>query len=249
MEKFWNDEGLPFLVVQLPGFDNWMGVQNIKYHVIREKQNQVADTVSNVWLCSIFDAGEACDVHPKNKRVVGERLALLARGHVYEEKILCDAPVAKDISVRLAQLWITFDNVGVELAIRGEELEALEIRKEGKSLSFSARTQGNALILSLAEETVGRLSVEFAQGKWYLVNLYNRTGIPAIPFAFDILQLGFKDTDVFHSEFWDSGKSYIHFYYGVSQALTIKFGTVTFVLIIMVTVSIKRVLQLFLRLN
>ena len=87
----WENTELPFLLVQLPGWENWLDSPgNLDYMTIRKCQEMVARTVDHAWLCSISDAGERMDIHPKNKKVVGERLALLARGHVYGESLLCE---------------------------------------------------------------------------------------------------------------------------------------------------------------
>lgn len=185
--KFWRNSRLPFLIVQLPGFKTWIGLDNMDYTTIRRKQKQVADTMSDVWLCSISDIGEEYDIHPKEKRLVGDRLALLAMGHVYGEDILCDAPAMSDVNSENNQIRITFAHAGEGLYIQGKKLETLEIKQDGKALPFRADTDGNQIIITLAEGINGKVSVEFAQGKWYQVNLYNSADIPAIPFRLDVV--------------------------------------------------------------
>lgn len=70
----WGDDGLPFLFVQLPmhrykqdpDFKNWC--------LIREAQDRVRKTVRNTGMACAIDQGEFNEIHPKHKRVVGERL-------------------------------------------------------------------------------------------------------------------------------------------------------------------------------
>lgn len=199
----WNDQELPFLFVQLPGWENWLnGPGNQDYMTIRSCQEKVAKTVGNAYLCSISDAGEQMDIHPKNKKVVGERLALLALGHVYGEGLLCDAPAAEQIQRDGGCVEITFANADGGLNVKGDRIEALHIypaqengakkdnseRSEDDTdyrteISFTADVEGEKLVFRLPEGT-GRVSIEFARTRWYLVNLYNQAGIPAVPFEF-----------------------------------------------------------------
>lgn len=180
----WQEE-LPFLLVQLPGFDKWLlNTQENHYPVIRKCQEEVANTVKGTHLCSISDAGEERDIHPKNKKVVGERLALLARHYVYGEELLCDAPAAKHIVKDGARITVTFANVGKELHISGKELTALKVMTEKEELAFSIRIEGDRMIIVLEKDTTEKVKVAFARTSWYLVNLYNEAGIPAIPFEF-----------------------------------------------------------------
>lgn len=184
--KFWMNSELPFLVVQLPRFKTWIGLDNFDFATIHEKQKQVADLMPDVWLCSISDIGEEYDIHPKEKRTVGNRLALLAMGHVYNENILCDPPVVTRAVFEKNQIQIVFEQAGDGLYIEGQSLEALEIRQSGEFIPFSAETDKDRLVLTLNKDIEGEFSVEFAQGKWYTVNLYNSVGIPAIPFKLEL---------------------------------------------------------------
>ena len=188
----WKDAELPFLFVQLPGWENWLldGPGNRDYMTIRSCQEMAAKTVSNAYLCSISDAGERMDIHPKDKKVVGERLALLARGHVYGESLLCDAPTAESIRRDGSRIEIMFQNAEGGLKVRGDAVEALHVypvemcgadRRE--EIPVDADVEGEKLVILLPEGT-GKVSVEFARTRWYLVNLYNQADIPAIPFEF-----------------------------------------------------------------
>lgn len=205
----WNDPELPFLFVQLPGWENWLaGPGNRDYMTIRSCQEAVAKTVDHAYLCSISDAGEQMDIHPKDKKVVGERLALLARGHVYGETLLCDAPAAEQVRRDGQCVEITFANADGGLTLKGDTVEALHIypaQEPGEEkeisenpedskqseketdcrteISFTAVADGEKLVISLPEG-IGAVSIEFARTKWYLVNLYNQAGIPAIPFEY-----------------------------------------------------------------
>ena len=180
------DAGLPFLVVQLPGWERWLESVNNDYMTVRECQQQVADTVDNVWLCSISDVGEQFDIHPKNKLTVGERLALLARGYVYGEDILCDAPRGVSATCEGKEIRIAFTGAEGGLEIRGDELAAMEVICDGKPAEFTAAADGEILVLTLAEECSGQAEVRFAKTAWYLVNLYNKAGIPAVPFTLKV---------------------------------------------------------------
>lgn len=195
----WGEE-LPFLFVQLPGYERWlMNTQKNHYPVIRKCQEDVAKTVKGTHLCSIADVGEEFDIHPKDKKTVGERLSLLARHYVYGEDILCDAPVAKEALRDGRQITITFENAGAGLHIKGEELSAMRVmvedgsaffngedEAEAEGVAFTAKVDGDKLVLTLKEETDKKVKVAFARTSWYLVNLYNEADIPAIPFEFKL---------------------------------------------------------------
>lgn len=178
----WKDSMLPFMVVQLPGFEKWLHVVSNEYPIIRKCQQDVADTVSNVYLCSISDAGEQYDIHPGNKKVVGERLALLARKYAYGDNILADAPRVRTISREKNTVTVEWENAGEGIEVKGDTVEGLHIFLEAEEKYFTFKTERNKLILSVDGAEKGDLQVKFAKTSWYRVNLYNSEGIPAIPF-------------------------------------------------------------------
>ncbi len=82
----WQEDTLPFVFAQLPmhrykqdpDFGNWP--------IIREAQQRVFDTVKHTAMVNIIDQGTYNDIHPKHKRVVGERMCDEALVLSYGEK-------------------------------------------------------------------------------------------------------------------------------------------------------------------
>lgn len=182
----WEDMKLPFLIVQLPGFRKWlMNEAENQYPIIRKCQQQVADTVENAYLCSISDAGEELDIHPKNKKIVGERLALLAKNYVYRIPCLCEAPRALEAKRSGDVITVLFANAEGGLKIKGEEIQALEVFDQTGPAAFRAEVCENTIKIYLEHPSDGVIRIRFAQTPWFLVNLYNQADIPAIPFEIE----------------------------------------------------------------
>lgn len=187
----WGAENLPFLVVQLPGWESWFGIVNQGWQIIRRCQENVVRQDKNAYLCSISDAGEQYDIHPKNKKTVGERLALLALGHIYGKELLCDAPRLKNASRRGNEIQLHFENADGGLFVKGGQIQALRLLlmdngTAGRELSFTAVIKEDTVCIKLYEEAEGEILVQFAQEKFYQVNLYNQSGIPAVPFQTEV---------------------------------------------------------------
>ncbi len=175
----WQEE-LPFLFVQLAPFREWLACNGTAYPRVRASQERVSKTVPNTWMASIGDVGMEWDIHPKDKKPVGERLALLARSHVYGENILCDAPELLSAEKADGNITICFSH-GEGLHIAGDILHAMiGVDPAGESRDIShAEIRNETLILhGCADIAVLR----FARTDYYEVNLYNAAGIPAKPF-------------------------------------------------------------------
>ncbi len=178
-------EQLSFLIVQLPGWESWFGFHNDGFSTVRECQRLASEADPDTFLCSVSDAGERFDIHPKDKRVVGERLAKLALGHVYGQSLLCDPPAPTRALREGRRIEIFFQNAGTGLEIRGGTLQAAEVTDAAGPVAFEAAALGDRLVLTLRRDA-GPVTVRFAWTAWYLVNLYNSAGIPAVPFCLTV---------------------------------------------------------------
>lgn len=194
--ELWQDKNLPFILAQLPGFESWLAVEPMHYDIIRQCQQAVAETVDHTYVCSISDAGEQFDIHPKNKKVVGHRMALLAQNYVYGQQVACEAPIFKSAERIDEQILIKFDYVYDGLQIGSAEavsygvvdqklntIANLKVFVVDEEVEYSAAVEGEKLIINVPNSSGNLLRVEFAGGDWFLVNLYNSAGIPAKPFS------------------------------------------------------------------
>lgn len=178
-------EALPFLFVQLAPFDNDCGFVASGFPELRRQQELVEKTVPDTWMASIMDAGMAHDIHPKKKRPVGERLALLARAKVYGEDILAQEPHLRRAECTGDTVRIEFNCAGEGLSLSGGRLRAMELFADGKKIRhWTARPDGDTLyIRAHAFAQASELRLAFAQTPYCCVNLYNSAKLPARPFS------------------------------------------------------------------
>lgn len=175
------DEQFPFLFVQLAPFGEFMGGNGNRYPELREQQEMVSKIVSNTWMISSSDAGMEWDIHPKYKKPIGTRLALLARGHVYGENLLCDPPKFLNAERISDGIRITFQNAE-GFHVKGDKVNALVIKNpEGNELATSKISVVEDSLLLSGDFPIN-VTISFAMTGYYEVNLYNKLGNPAIPF-------------------------------------------------------------------
>lgn len=191
MVRCWRDtwgQELPFLTTQLAPFGHWLASTGAAFPALRAQQRLAADTIPGVWLASIMDAGMEEDIHPKNKRPAGERLALLARGKVYGETgLLCEAPRPKTYEHSGAALTLHFASAGEGLRCAAPMPTGLEVLADGAPVACAAELCGDRLVLRA--EALGKAKeiwVNYAQMPYLQVDLYNSASLPAEPFSVQI---------------------------------------------------------------
>jgi sialate O-acetylesterase len=185
MIRCWRDtwqEDLPFLMVQLAPFRKWLHCDGGTYPLLREKQDKVARSVANVWMASIMDKGMEKDIHPKEKKPVGERLALLALGKVYGYDLLCESPELARAERKDGEIILHFRHAPDGLFLSGKSLSCLEV--DGAEGEVIKSLEGNRLSLKSDGFRTGKtVSVRFAWTDYCVVNLFNRAGLPVKPFS------------------------------------------------------------------
>jgi sialate O-acetylesterase len=181
----WQQGTLPFLFVQLP---NFMEVRYLpsesQWAELRFGQFKSL-SVPNTAMAVTIDAGEWNDIHPLEKKIVGERLALAARKLAYgNDKIVFSGPVYKSYVIKADSIIIEFDHTGSGLVSKGGgDLNYFEIAGEDRKFVWAeARIYDNHVIV-WSSEIKDPVYVRYA---WAdnpeSANLYNTEGLPASPF-------------------------------------------------------------------
>lgn len=178
-------ETLPFLFVQLAPFDRDCGFVASGFPEIRRQQARAEQSIPAAWMVSIMDVGMRHDIHPKKKRPVGQRLALLARGKVYGEALVCQSPQLQSAAQHGDTLVLRFDYAGEGLSLAGGRLRALTLTADGKRVRrWRAVVEGQTLRLHApALARAAHVQVDFARTPYCKVDLYNSAGLPARPFS------------------------------------------------------------------
>ncbi|MVN22534.1 sialate O-acetylesterase [Mucilaginibacter arboris] len=181
----WQEGNLPFIYAQLP---NFMEVQyspsESKWAELREAQLKTL-AVPNTAMAVAIDAGEWNDIHPLNKKDVGERLALAAEKLAYgNTKVVSSGPIYQTAKIEGNKIVVNFSNTGSGLVAKdGAELEQFAIAGADKKFVWANATiKGNQVIVS-SDEVPDPVYVRYAwadnpEG----ANLYNKEGLPAPPF-------------------------------------------------------------------
>ncbi len=186
--NLWQQNDLPFLYVQLP---NYMDVNYLpnesQWANFREAQAKVT-SVENTGMAVTIDLGEWNDIHPDNKKTVGDRLALLAQNIIYNEKHkVCNGPVFESQKINGNKIILNFKNIGTGLISNDDEdLRWFAIAGADKKFVWAKTIIENNTIIVWNETIANPLYVRFA---WAdnpdNVNFYNREQLPAMPFRTD----------------------------------------------------------------
>lgn len=186
--KKWNLGTLPFFYVQLPGFMDYSYLPTeSNWARLRESQLNTL-TIDRTGMAVAIDLGEWNDIHPDNKRDVGERLALWALYEAYGEKALVHSgPMVEKIDLGPDRITIHFAHTGSGLITRdGEAPAEFAIAGEDKKFVWAkTRLDGNKVI-AWNEEVKSPKYIRYAWADNPVnPNLVNKEGLPASPFRTD----------------------------------------------------------------
>lgn len=182
--KKWNDN-FPFLFVQLAPFGVWLECTSDHYTIVREKQELVSRTVPNTGMVSIMDIGSYYDIHPKEKMEVGRRLALLARGKVYGESILCKSPCICMATRENHSIILTFDYCST-LHMDGKRNDFV-LKQNNTVLALdSVSLIQNTIIISSNALSDGPVQISLGYADYAEIHIYNEAELPILPFCINI---------------------------------------------------------------
>jgi sialate O-acetylesterase len=179
---------LPFLFVQLA---NWTKAlpepAESDWAELREAQAQ-ALALPRTGMAVAVDLGEADNIHPANKQDVGHRLALVARQVAYgDNQVVAAGPTYQRMAVQGHKVKLTFANPGSGLEAKGSDGSLKGFAVAGADRQFhwaKAQVQGKTVTLT-CDAVPTPVAVRYDWANNPDGNLYNKEGLPAVPFRTD----------------------------------------------------------------
>lgn len=178
----WGEE-LPFIIAQLTAYTNPGNGQMLDFTDLRAAQELVCKTVNDTYLVCTMDAGLQYDIHPKQKRPVGERMALQALNNVYGVATISEAPEVCGAYKESGKVTIKLLHCGDGLTVKGDKAESMELVVNGKAESCEVSVCGSEMIVisdNIREDS--RVELRYEQKDYCVANVFGGTGIPVRPF-------------------------------------------------------------------
>jgi sialate O-acetylesterase len=178
----------PFLWVQLANFmqpDQQPGPS--AWAELREAQSMTLK-LPQTGQAVIIDIGEADDIHPRNKKDVGMRLALNAEKLVYNQDIVYSGPVYQSMEIEKGCIILRFTNTGSGLMAKDKYgyLKGFSIAGLDQRFVWAKAFIENGQVIVSSELVKDPVAVRYA---WADnpddANLYNKEGLPGSPFRTD----------------------------------------------------------------
>lgn len=179
----WRDkwkQDFPFYFVQIAPYNYSENVSGAA--VIRNAQRLVAQNIPNTGMVVTTDISTIDDIHPKDKKSVGVRLANLALANTYHTNTnLVNGPLYKNFTVAKNKIIVSFDYSD---GLRFSENKELQFEVAGSDSVYypaEAVIKNNQVIVK--SKFVGRpVMVRYAWINTMQSNLFNSANLPASSF-------------------------------------------------------------------
>lgn len=209
----WKQGAFPFLFVQIAPYGKIVAADappvESQSARLREAQLNVSRKVDHTGMAVVTDWGHETDIHVKQKKPVGHRLALVARASVYGENIEYSGPTLEKITMQDNQAILLFAHAdgltakrmsmenfstdprtgsgGSLHVVAGDSAEPIAVEGfaiAGRDLKFvraKAEIRGREVVVSSAD-VAEPVVVRYGWADYPTGNLFNAAGLPASPF-------------------------------------------------------------------
>ncbi|WP_031425594.1 sialate O-acetylesterase [Flavimarina sp. Hel_I_48] len=182
----WNAPEFPFLFVQLanfmatkeePGDSNWARLRDAQRRTLAVPHTGMAVTI---------DIGEGNDIHPLNKKDVGDRLAQAAKHVAHGKNVVAGSPLYDSMEIEGDTIIIRFKNTGSGLMAKNGKPGYFAIAGEDQKFIWADAVIKDDKILVSSPAIKNPVAVRYGwadnpEG----ANIYNKEGFPASPFRTD----------------------------------------------------------------
>ena len=175
--KNWENPELPFYYVQLSSMDR------PSWPWFRDSQRRLLKEIPYTGMAVSSDQGDSLDVHPKNKKPVGERLARQALNRTYGMKaVVPSGPLFRSAEFRKGAAYVSFDFADGMSSSDGKALQTFEVAEtEGLFYPAKAEIVGDRIKV-YSDQVRHPRYVRYGWQPFTRANLVNAQGLPASTF-------------------------------------------------------------------
>ena len=185
--ELWGEGDIPFYEVELApwiyGGDGTSGAR------IREAQRRAVELIPNSGIATTNDLAyeyEKDQIHPCQKRQVGERLALLALNRTYGMSGLqCEGPLYKDMTVEGDRVIVSFTNTMYDGLSPWHDIQGFELAGEDRVFHPAQAERVDDKVVVTSAEVPAPVAVRYCFRDFQVGNLTGSLGLPAAPFRSD----------------------------------------------------------------
>ncbi len=205
----WDLGDIPFYFCQLAAFNGTLKDPAESYWAELREAQSLALQLPNTGQAVLIDIGEGPTIHPRDKKDVGERLALIALANTYHEKIPFSGPIYESSKVENDKIRISFKYTDGGLVAKplGEVGKPYYLADPGKipplPTSPNSQLQGFAIcgddrkwvwadaaidgatVVVSSPAVPHPVAVRYAWAGFPICNLFNGADLPASPFRTD----------------------------------------------------------------
>ncbi|MGH7941369.1 MAG: sialate O-acetylesterase [Limisphaerales bacterium] len=184
--KLFHQGDFPFYIVSLPAFMHHKDEPTeSSWAELREAQALTAADTPDCALAVTIDTGDQNNIHPPDKKIVGDRLAYCALNQYYGEKIPYQGPTFVSMKHLPGALKLKFAHTDGGLIAKGGVPEEFAVAGADRKWHWAqAKIVGDAVIVS-SRDVPDPVAARYAWQSFPKATLYNRAGLPAVPFRTD----------------------------------------------------------------
>lgn len=186
---FTSPDGMPVYIVQLAAFrETHEAPINSAWADMRWTHMTLGETLEKSGTAVTIDIGHHTDIHPKDKKSVGERLARLALVRTYGLKGLAEAgPIPVAATLKDGKVAVAFKNASDLIIGSGDALTGFQLGDAAGAFQWvPAAIEGKTVLLTIPEG-MEPATVRYAWDDYPVCNLVGAEGLPCGPFELAIL--------------------------------------------------------------
>lgn len=178
--KKWNDE-FPFYFVQIAPYQ--YGENHFGGAEIQNAQRKTLELVENTGMAVTSDIATIDDIHPKDKKSVGNRLAEIAlKKHYKTRNTIAEGPLFKTLEIQKNTISITFENAE-GLYFKNKKTSLFEVAGKDNVFHPAEAKIKNNKIEVISKAVKNPTKVRFAWKNTAQSDLFNSANLPASAFV------------------------------------------------------------------